>query len=462
MKGEGAQMTNWVISCNFNHYNVIDAFKKLNTLHWKQSTNVQAGDIVFIYVTNPIGAIKFKTKVNKVDLPNVEIDDQEFIIDGANYENHNRYMELELLRTYNDDLFTYDVLKNNGLKSVQGPTKMTDELLSFISQTTNTIRKQEYFLVFQNKSFKEEYSGGYLWAPQHNKNGGRVTHWEQIKNVKKGDVIIHSFSKEIVAISVAKNDVYEANKPSYKGTHDEWQDKGWKVDTEYYVISKPIITSDHMEELLYLQSDSNAPFNVSGRDNTGYLFKANRELFEYIIEELLKNNEIEAINRFRFNRGSKHEENQLDLDLLDEIDSLLNQEEKTEYAYTPEPKDKPEPNWTNGKEIYLRNRVTAMNALIRAKHQCEVDRDHPSFIRRSTGKNYSEPHHLIPLAYQNQFDKSLDVEANIVSLCSNCHNEIHYGKHPDKIINILYNLRKEELEQAGIPINYTDLKNLYY
>src|SRR5699024_11940603 len=106
---EGAQMTNWVISCNLNHYNVIDAFKKLNTLHWKQSTNVQAGDIVFIYVTNPIGAIKFKTKVNKVDLPYVEIDDQEFIIDGTNYEHHNRYMELELLRTYNDDLFTYDV-----------------------------------------------------------------------------------------------------------------------------------------------------------------------------------------------------------------------------------------------------------------------------------------------------------------------------------------------------------------
>src|SRR5699024_3840764 len=94
-----------------------------------------------------IGAIKFKTKVNKVDLPNVEIEDQEFIIDGMNYEHHNRYMELELLRTYNDDLFTYDVLKNNGLKSVQGPTKMTDELFSFISQTTNPIREQEYFFV---------------------------------------------------------------------------------------------------------------------------------------------------------------------------------------------------------------------------------------------------------------------------------------------------------------------------
>src|SRR5699024_5038364 len=101
---------------------------------------------------------------------------------------------------------------------------------------------------------------------------------------------IHSFLKEIVAISVAKNDVYEANKPSYKGTHDEWQDKGWKVDTEYHIISKPIITSDHMEELLSIQPDSNAPFNVRGRGNTGYLFKANRELFEYIIEESLKNN----------------------------------------------------------------------------------------------------------------------------------------------------------------------------
>lgn len=36
-----------------------------------------------------------------------------------------------------------------------------------------------YFFVYQNKSYYEENAGGYLWAPQRNKAGHRVSHWEK-------------------------------------------------------------------------------------------------------------------------------------------------------------------------------------------------------------------------------------------------------------------------------------------
>ena len=48
-----------------------------------------------------------------------------------------------------------------------------------------------------------------------------------------------------------------------------------------------------------------------------------------------------------------------------------------------------------------------------------------------------------------EFAKSLDVEANIVSLCSNCHNQIHYGNGKD-IISRLWDLRHAELAAAQI------------
>ena len=48
------------------------------------------------------------------------------------------------------------------------------------------------------------------------------------------------------------------------------------------------------------------------------------------------------------------------------------------------------------------------------------------------------------------FQKSLDVEANIVSLCSYCHNLIHYGADAEIVIRELWEDRKEELEAAGI------------
>jgi|SRR5690625_2415857 len=459
-------MTEWIIPCNIKHYDVIGAFNHMSTLNWKQSTNIKVGDTVYIYVSKPLGAIKYKTKVNAVDLTSVQIDDSEFVIHGSNYKNHGRYMELELIETFDDNLFTYDELKSFGLKSIKGPSKIKDNLSEFMFTKTHANKNHNYFFVFQNKSFKEEYSGGYLWAPQHNKSGGKVSHWEQMKNVKKDDFILHSFLKEIVSISVALTDVYEANKPSNTGVHDEWQNKGWRVDTDYHIISKPITTSEHMDKILKLQPVSDAPFNKIGRGNTGYLFKANKGLFEYIITETLKNNisyaERETLNRLLYDNVPAKEENLLDQNLFDDIDTMLINEDKEDYIYTPEPKDKPNPTWMNGKKIYPRNRQTAMNALIRAKHKCEVNPSHPSFIRRSTGKNYSEPHHLIPLAYQDLFEKSLDVKANIVSLCSNCHNEIHYGKYPDRIIDELYALRKDELDKTGISITSKKLKELYY
>ena len=51
-----------------------------------------------------------------------------------------------------------------------------------------------YFFVFQNKTFDEEYRGGYLWAPQHGNSGRKVSHWEKMKEVRRGDIIIHSYS----------------------------------------------------------------------------------------------------------------------------------------------------------------------------------------------------------------------------------------------------------------------------
>ena len=74
-----------------------------------------------------------------------------------------------------------------------------------------------------------------------------------------------------------------------------------------------------------------------------------------------------------------------------------------------------------------------------------------------------EPHHLVPISQQGLFDKSLDVPANIMSLCCNCHKCIHYGTEKDKKIMLfnLYNERKEELEKAGIELTFEDLIKMY-
>ena len=52
-------------------------------------------------------------------------------------------------------------------------------------------------------------------------------------------------------------------------------------------------------------------------------------------------------------------------------------------------------------------------------------------------------------------------EQNVVSLCSNCHNILHYGADFEKILKPLFEKRKDLLKAIGVEISYEELKKYY-
>lgn len=72
-----------------------------------------------------------------------------------------------------------------------------------------------------------------------------------------------------------------------------------------------------------------------------------------------------------------------------------------------------------------------------------------------------EAHHLIPIGEQSKFSFSLDVDANIVSLCPNCHRKLHHGKDIKEDLFKLFNARKDLLKKSGIEITFDELLELY-
>ena len=102
--------------------------------------------------------------------------------------------------------------------------------------------------------------------------------------------------------------------------------------------------------------------------------------------------------------------------------------------------------------VSARDSVKIAQAKGACRYCCQIDKAHRSFISESTRKNYVEGHHIIPLSCQSHFGYSLDVLANIIVLCPNCHRLLHYAIKPERVDRLyrIYDDRHERFEHAGI------------
>lgn len=154
-----------------------------------------------------------------------------------------------------------------------------------------------------------------------------------------------------------------------------------------------------------------------------------------------------------------------DLEVLEELeyqDDVENIEVDDNIIINDKPEEVPTlTEGTNGKKR-PRSARRAKNSIVLAKYQCEADSQHKSFTTK-LNKSYVEAHHLVPMEFQDDFAVSLDVEANIISLCPLCHSRLHHAIFEEKIDTLkkLYEVRKERLEKCGIKVSLKELYEFY-
>ena len=173
-----------------------------------------------------------------------------------------------------------------------------------------------------------------------------------------------------------------------------------------------------------------------------------------ILREKNKNNHREYTSSLPWYKKYLESEKNLD----DLVKNTLN-----EYSRVFEKKAKGEFTINEGIKKWKRDKSVVDRTIAFSDNKCEYNDQHEYFISNKSGKNYVEGHHLIQMKYQDDFEYSLDVDANVVSLCVICHKILHFGKIEDKvkIINKLYELRKNELALSGLEISLEELIDLY-
>lgn len=124
--------TEWFISGNPKKYDCVNAFRDLRKIDWRQSTNVEAGDIVYIYVSGEEHAVRLKCKANKVDIKVPDIDDKKYDLTGEFDGTAGRYMELELIEELNGDLYDHILMEKHGFGTPQSPVRVNLETHEYL------------------------------------------------------------------------------------------------------------------------------------------------------------------------------------------------------------------------------------------------------------------------------------------------------------------------------------------
>lgn len=123
----------WVIPCNPKLYDIVGAFEKLDTIEWSQKNNTSVGDTIYIYVGGEYKAVMYKCEVLETELyGNRSNEDLEFY-KTLSVKPDVRYMRIRLIEKYDRDTFPLAELREYGLTNVQGRSKVTPQLLSYLS-----------------------------------------------------------------------------------------------------------------------------------------------------------------------------------------------------------------------------------------------------------------------------------------------------------------------------------------
>ena len=107
-----------------------------------------------------------------------------------------------------------------------------------------------YWWVNQNKTWKQEISGGFMWSPKIMRDGRSNHFYENMRRVEIGDVVFSFFSQHIQYLGIVTHRAKPGPKPEeFGGAGSGWNHEGWIVPTEWHKVPNPYRPRDMIETL---------------------------------------------------------------------------------------------------------------------------------------------------------------------------------------------------------------------
>lgn len=104
----------WLVPVNPKYYDIEKAFSDSDEIIWKQSSNIAAGDTVYLYIAAPVSAIAYACRVLEADIP--------YRFDNGKVHME-RVMKIKLKKRISPPV-PLSELKEHGICAVRGPVRM--------------------------------------------------------------------------------------------------------------------------------------------------------------------------------------------------------------------------------------------------------------------------------------------------------------------------------------------------
>ena len=115
----------WLVPSNYKYYDVIEAFRENEVIHWKQGNdNMRAGDLLYLYVGVPFSAILYRCEIVETDIPFTGHEEK---------VNIRKMIRIKKLQEYPKELLNLAELKKYGVVTVRAARSMPAELERDIS-----------------------------------------------------------------------------------------------------------------------------------------------------------------------------------------------------------------------------------------------------------------------------------------------------------------------------------------
>lgn len=141
-----------------------------------------------------------------------------------------------------------------------------------------------YWWVNQNRTWRHEIFGEYLWAPKVGADGRSRVFWDNMTRLEPGDVVLSHIGGLLRYAGVVVSRAVSDRKPDFGFAGNAWGDDGWSVEMRFEELPNPVRPQDYLDFYNQVAPSRYAPMTGSGRVNQQYLFWLPDQLGEFLLQ----------------------------------------------------------------------------------------------------------------------------------------------------------------------------------